>query len=119
MEGDGQSSMKNQTEKNNRGHHQSMYVVDNITIPSEVQVSQQEEPVSFKRIINQSADTVYSGKKEVLGEPFAEKNINFKEFAPPPGHATGYLQSSDKRQINRLKDDMRTFKDSLPDPKEI
>lgn len=48
-----------------------MYVVDDITIPSEVQVnSHKQEPVSFNRIMNGSQQTIYSEKREVLGEPF-------------------------------------------------
>jgi hypothetical protein len=43
----------------------------------------QEYRMSAKPSVNASV----SIKKEVLGEPFIQQNIGYKEFAPPPGQA--------------------------------
>jgi hypothetical protein len=35
-------------------------------------------------------------RTEVIDDPFATRNFDYAEFAPPPGKAFGYLYKTDK-----------------------
>lgn len=55
----------------------------------------------------------------MLDEPFTRYNMNYKQLAPEPSEAFGYLYAPDVAQVKAMQKDLKEFKENLRDPKEI